>query len=475
MNIDWKNFSWENIKKKIDWKIALCCAAILLTGVTLFFVIIGGGGQTGVLGKDDITQNVSTSDTSNYKYVTDYLNAWGIRNIDIDKIVYFEKIYHAYYGYAGGMPDAFDHAKQIAEIFLSEYYDVINLDDSAAVTDAILTCYAETVADPYSIYRVPEKTDDYNTDMSGKFGGIGVQVLIDREAKTITVDSVFIDSPSDKVGVKAGDIIYSVDGRTVAELGVNNVVNHMRGDVGTSVNIVVKRGEELISFNITRDIIVEISVSHEILEGNIGYVRISTFKDNTYAQFVESIDALEAAGVKGVIFDVRLNSGGYVHTVRDMISYLIPNGHTIVSYQYQNQLPTVIKSQDDVHPTKKNADGTTLIEDHVLNVPMVVLCNEGTASSAEIFTSAIRDYRDEGLLTAKIIGMTTYKKGIMQGTYPYTDGSSATFTVAYYNPPCGVNYHGVGIVPDIEIQNTETEDLQYNKALEEIKILINAN
>ena len=465
------------MNKKLSFKEIARRGALLLLVIAISLTVVSC--DSGVIGKDDISNNISESadkNNKNYEYVADYLHIWGIKNIDLEKMVYFEKVYRIYYGYEGGMPDTFEHAKKTAEAFLEDYYDVIDLQDKTAVTDAILTCYSASFDDPYSIYRAPEKADEYNTDMSGKFGGIGVQVLVDSANKIITVEGVFINSPADKEGLEAGDIIYAVDGKTVEEIGVTNVVNHMRGDVGTVVNIVVKRGEELLSFNLTRDVIVEVTVSHQILEGNVGYVRISTFKNTTYAQFVESIDALEAAGVEGIIFDVRMNGGGYVHTACDMISYLIPSGETIVSYQYANQLATVIKSEDDVHPTKTNEDGTPLVEDHVINVPIIVLCDENTASSAEIFTSAIRDYRNAGILDATLIGTTTYKKGIMQGTYAYrTDGSSVTFTVAYYNPPCGVNYHGVGITPDIEVHNSETEDLQFAAAFDKIKELINAN
>ncbi len=458
----------NNRRNKVTFRVII---ALFLATILLSLASCGGT----VASKDSIAQNIASSESGTYSYVADYLDKWGIKNIDLNKVAYFERVYNSVYGYEGGMPDTYEHAKKTAESFLELYYDVIDLDDRDAVTNAILTCYADSVDDPYSVYRAPEKTDEYTTDMSGKFGGIGVQVLIDRELETLTVDMVFINSPADREGILVGDMIYAVDGKTISEIGVDNVVNNMRGEIGTQVNIVVKRGDTLLSFNITRDTVEEISVSHSKLEGNIGYVRISTFKDNTYAQFVESIDALEEAGVEGIIFDLRLNTGGYLHTVCDMISYLVPNGQTIVSYQYVNQPQVVIKSESDVHPTKKDADGNALVEDHTLDLPMVVLCNEYTASSAEIFTSAIRDYRDFGILDAKIIGTVTYKKGIMQGTYMYNDYSSVTLTVAYYNPPCGENYHGIGITPDIEIQNTATEDLQYNRALEEIKNLMNAN
>ena len=460
----------------LNFKSALRRAILLLLVIVISLSVVSCDAK--VLDKSDIADNISSSDSSKktYEYVADYLRSWGIKNFDLEKVVYFERVYRAYYGYENGMPDTLEHAKKTAEAFIEEYYDVIDLNNKTQVTDAILTCYSRTIGDPYSIYRVPEQSDEYSMDMSGKFGGIGVEVIIDGVENTITVNSVFIDSPAEKAGMRAGDEIRAVNGISVEEIGLNNVVYHMRGDIGRAVTIVVKRGEELISLNIVRDVITEISANYTILEGNIGYLRVSTFKENTYAQFVACVDALEAAGVDGIIMDVRLNGGGYVKTACDMISYLIPNDHTIVSYQYQNQLPTVIKSQDDVHPTKKNEDGTPLVEDHVLNIPIVVLCDENTASSAEIFTAAIRDHRNDRLIDATIVGTTTYKKGIIQATYLYrADNSTVTFTIAYYNPPCGTNFHGVGISPDVEVHNSETEDLQYIAALEELNKLINAN
>jgi carboxyl-terminal processing protease len=142
---------------------------------------------------------------------------------------------------------------------------------------------------------------------------------------------------------------------------------------------------------------------------------------------------------------------------------------------------TELQSEADV----KGENGAEDV-DHAINVPIVVICNEYTASSGEIFTAAVRDYRDSKLLKATIVGTTTYKKGIMQNTYTYVDGSSATFTVAYYNPPCGINYHGVGVSPDVKVELPEAErdpetgdllpvnDTQLEAAIEEMNKLINA-
>ena len=193
-------------------------------------------------------------------------------------------------------------------------------------------------------------------------------------------------------------------------------------------------------------------------------MRIVSFKKNTFDQFVNAIDALEAANVKGIVFDVRGNPGGYVDSVCDVISYIIPTGHTVLSYQYKGRPATELKSTDDAKNT-----------DHVIDLPITVICNEYTASAGEIFTAAIRDYRDEGLLRASIVGTNTFGKGIMQNTYYYLDDSSVTLTVAYYNPPCGENYHGKGVAPDVVIENTAEEDLQLLTAYAELLELINAN
>ena len=130
-----------------------------------------------------------------------------------------------------------------------------------------------------------------------------------------------------------------------------------------------------------------------------------------------------------------------------------------------------MNSLDDVHPK------TGETSDHVLNVPAIVLCNQYTASSAEIFTSALRDYSDTGLVNVTVVGEKTYGKGIMQSAlyYSATDTSTLTFTSAYYNPPSGVNYHGIGITPDLTVANSETEDLQLAAAINELKALINEN
>jgi carboxyl-terminal processing protease len=302
------------------------------------------------------------------------------------------------------------------------------------------------------------------TDMSGKFGGIGVMVEYNDLDESIMVSTVYPDSPAEKAGIKVGDYIHAVDGKTVEELGYLNAVNYVRGEIGTSVEITVLRGEELVTVTAIRGEVEELNVVYEIDdEKQIGYVQIVSFKENTFPQFKEAIDSLESAGVKGIIFDLRNNPGGYVDSVLSVISYLIPNDVPVMSYQYKGRDKIELKSKDQG-------------EDHVVNLPFVVICNQYTASAGEIFTAAIRDYRNDKMLEAKIVGVNTYGKGIMQSSYYYPmDKSTVTFTVAYYNPPCKINYHGTGVTPDVIVEIENNTDTQYEAAVKELQNLISDN
>ena len=424
--------------------------------------------------REEIEANVTQS-TANRTYAYQYLSLWGVPAFDNAKFFYFENIVTSCYNYSE-LPAVREHAKMTVNYFLEYYYSKIDLSNKTAVTDALLTCYVAVLGDRYSLYREPVETENYQADMSGKFGGIGVMVEYDHDNEQISVSSVLIGSPAEAAGIKAGDLICLVDGKSVEEIGYLNVVSHVRGEIGTSVDLTVMRDGKYITFNIIRSEIDDTNVYYEIDdETGFGYVQIISFKSNTYAQFTKAIDELENAGVKGVIFDLRGNPGGYVSSVCNVISYIMPTGYTVVTYQQRGKSITERKTQPD---------GFT---DHVLDLPMVIICDENTASASEIFTSAIRDYRNSNLINATIVGTTTFKKGILQTEYSYIDGSTVTLTTAFYCPPSGVNYHGVGITPDVYVElpqaelDEETgkylpvEDTQLNAAIEELEKLVNAN
>ena len=416
--------------------------------------------------KNQLETNIGNSEEiARYNYVAQYLREWNLPLFNQTKFKYFEDYFQRYFNLEGGLPSTYNHAKETASLFTENYYDSIDVNDKNAVTDALLDCYVRATGDVYSAYRPPVETEDFQTDMSGKFGGIGVMVEYNDQDKTIMINTVYPGSPAEKAGIQTGDFIYAVDGKTITELGYTNAVNYVRGEIGTNVELELIRDGKHITVTATRAEVEEFNVVYEIIEEeNLGYVQIVAFKGNTFDQFKEAIDSLEAAKVDGIIFDLRGNPGGYVDSVIAVISYLIPDGETIMSYQYKGRDKVVLVSDDE---------GT----DHVVNLPFVVICNEYTASAGEIFTAAIRDYRNDKMLNATIVGTTTYKKGIMQSSFYYpVDQSTVTMTVAYYNPPCGENYHGIGVTPDVVVENTsDTVDLQLNSALEEMKKLLNAN
>lgn len=415
--------------------------------------------------KEELIYNLQESkENKRYKYVADYLKEWGLPRFDGIKFMYMEELVQQLYNYGDGLPSVYTHALDTAELFVEYLYDDTELSDKTAVTDALLACYSTAIGDPYTIYRPPVETEEFETDMSGKFGGIGVMVEYDHTNMTISVGMVNIGSPAEKAGLKAGDLIYAIDGKTVEEVGYLEAVNLVRGKIGTNVDITVLRNGEYITYSVTRAEIEEINVSYELdTTSKVGYIKIAQFKDNTFEQFVDAITYMERNDAVGIVFDLRGNPGGFLRSVTDVISYLIPNGNRVVSYQYKGQSETVYVTEDD-----------SIGHDHVVNLPFVVICNERTASAGEIFTAALRDYRDQKILNATIVGTTTYKKGIMQNTYYYLDGSSITMTIAYYNPPSGVNYHGIGVTPDVVIENTDSElDLQLEAAYIEMQKLLN--
>lgn len=450
------------LNKKLIIGLATLITVLAVSASTLFFC---SPFTYEAATKEEISQNVESAVDSGESFVTPYLREWGLPGFDNAKMYTFELYFRGYYNYDGGMPDCLSHAKELTKLFLHNYFDIIDRENREAVTDALLTCYVAVLDDPYAVYRPYEATEDYFGDMSGKFGGIGVMIEYNYENNTLKISNVYENSPSEQAGIQNGDFIIAVDGKTIEEIGLDNVVYHVRGEIGTYVELTLLRGDEEITVSVLRAQVEEINASYEMdYESGLGYIRIVSFKDNTFEQFKKAVDTLEAAGAKGIVFDLRATPGGYLYSVADVVSYLVPTGHTVVSYQYKNSKPEVM--------TTKN-DGDT---DHVIDIPFVVLCDGSTASAGEIFTSAMRDYRIDGLVKCSIVGTRTYGKGIMQNTFTYNpDGSSTTMTVAYYSPPSGNNYHGIGVTPDVIVELEPGADNQLEEAYKELNRLINEN
>jgi carboxyl-terminal processing protease len=277
----------------------------------------------------------------------------------------------------------------------------------------------------------------------------------------ILVARVMQDSPAKRDGLMEGDIITAVDGHAVLDIGYENAVNLFMGESGTKVSFEVLRGTEEWEVTVTRGMYDPQTVFAETVtvEGELyGYIQILQFEFSTSNQFISAVDKLMEMGAKGFVFDVRDNPGGYIDAAIAMLDYLLPEG-PIVHFEARGEIETV------------SSDA------HSVDLPMVVLVNGGTASSSELFASALKDYGK-----AEIVGEQTYGKGCVQEGIVLSDGSIIYITMYLYNPPFSENYDGVGIMPDHPIylvkawRSTDVllipheEDNQLGKALDVLHI-----
>ena len=238
--------------------------------------------------------------------------------------------------------------------------------------------------------------------------------------------------------------MIAVEGEDIASIGSQGTINRIRGEIGTSVNLTLSRDGVPYTVSVTREEVVEVTASGKMLEGNIGYIKITSFDDTTYAQFVSAHRTLSEAGAESFVFDVRTTPGGALNSVVAILEYIQPDGD-ICHMRYKNTGNNrTIKGIADVDPTYMGREGRVYYENHKIDLPMTVLANENTASAGELFTSTLRDR-----LSVEVIGAVTYGKGVGQsGGNVTSDGSFVMLTYFYYDPPTSGNYNGVGITPD---------------------------
>lgn len=403
-----------------------------------------------VLEKDEILANIDavSGEDLGYTYVSSYLKKYGVSNINSYKLNNIEnQLEEQFYKQ---IPEEKELAKVIALLFVQDYYDTTDLDNKEAVTDAILKCMFDSIDDPYAYYRTRKEFEEYLDSLEGgeEFVGIGIQV----NKETLEISMVFKDSGAEAAGIKPGDVIVGVDDKTLEDTPKEELINLIRGEPDTTVKVIVKRGEELLEFVATRQLLTERSVYYEMHEGGIGYIQLIQFLGDTPAQFKEAVDYLEANGATSLVVDVRYNPGGLLNSVVEIIDYLVPDkeDRRIGSYT-ELGIPHVFYTGDG----------------HSVDLPIVVICNEYTASAGELFTAAMRDYGNEGALKTAIVGTTTYGKGVAQNSFTLYDLSGITFTIGYFNPPSDVNFNGVGVVPDIAVEETEEKDAPLLRAEEE--------
>ena len=330
--------------------------------------------------------------------------------------------------------------------------------DDQEVIDGIYKGIFNSLGDDYSCYYTADEYKKFMEVTQGNYEGIGAYISTNSEGYCYIV-APMKDSPAEEAGLKSGDIIYKVNGEVVTGKSSDEIVALIKGKEGTSVKVSVAReGEEdYLDFNVKRRKIESPTVSYEVKKDNIGYIAVSSFDNVTTNQFKEALTELQKKKVKGVVIDLRNNPGGNLDVVVDMLDLFLPKDKLIVYTEDKNG-----KRQDTYKARKPIA----------FSVPMTVLVNENSASASEIFAGTIKDY---GL--GKIVGKTTFGKGIVQTVVPLNDGSAIKFTIAKYFTPKGKYIHGKGIKPDVEIDFNTKEyannktDTQLDMAISQVKKL----
>lgn len=326
--------------------------------------------------------------------------------------------------------------------------------DEEALQEGLYKGYIEALGDPYSAYYDEEETKELNEAITGEFCGIGALMSQDKSTGLITIVQVYENSPASEAGLKEKDILYKVDGKDIFDKSLNEVVNKVRGEEGSRVELTVLRGEdgEEVTMTATRRVIQSHTVESQVLEGDIGVLSVSEFGTVTKDQYKNALEELENQGIQGLIVDLRGNPGGSLDVVVDILDEMLPEG-MIVS----------VKDKDG------KVEEYTSDDEHQFRKPLVVLVDGNSASASEIYAGAIQDY---GI--GQIVGTQTYGKGVVQQIYDLKDGSCVKLTIAEYLTPKGRSIDGEGITPDVEVEYERDEnrpdyDNQMEKALELIK------
>ncbi len=340
--------------------------------------------------------------------------------------------------------------------YIIESYQV-DADKKPATDDDLLHGAAkgmvEAWKDPYTRFVSPNQLKDEEIELEGHYGGLGMYVG-ERDGMILVI-SPMEDSPAEKAGLKPKDQIVKVDDEVVVGWTSDKVVQKLRGEPDTKVTVWVRREgeEELLSFEITREIINLKSVRYEMLSDDIGYLRLTQFKHNTAEDARKGVREMIKDGMKALILDLRNNGGGLLDASVKIVSMFVRNGLVVET-----------KGRTERANEKYYVDKSSFLT----SVPMVVLINSGSASASEIVAGALNDRG-----RAKLIGEKSFGKGSVQTLFPLTDGSGIYVTIARYYTPSGKVIDHVGLSPDIEVKGefsrNISEDVQLQRAVEEVK------
>ncbi len=346
---------------------------------------------------------------------------------------------------------SFDKLYEVRDVINSQYYQDIDQD---ALVEGAIKGMVNSIGDPYTVFFNEEEYEDFNDDGDGNYVGIGVIVGI-KEDKIVVI-TPFEGSPAFEAGLRSGDFITKVEGVEYKGTDLDKAVSVIKGQEGEPVTLTILRNDEEQEITIVRASITMVNVESEMLEGDIAHVTMLQFSNDTAKQVREAMEGLRDQGAKGYILDLRGNPGGFLDEAVDVASLFIEKDKTI--------LYTLDKY--DQKKEYRSYGGNFIGE------PLVVLIDGGSASASEVVSGALKDYG-----VATLIGQKSFGKGIVQMVYQVGSGEAVKVTVSSYYSPDGINIHGEGIVPDIEVAIpedvevpiTKENDTQLQKAVEVLR------
>jgi len=342
--------------------------------------------------------------------------------------------------------DLYEKIDLFGEVLEKIKEDYVEEVDQADVMDSAINGVLQSL-DPYSSYMSPELFKSMQTETKGEFGGLGIEISM--EAGIVRVISPIDNTPAAKAGIKAGDYIVKIEGEQVQGKSLMEAVKLMRGPVDTSINITVRRKgqKKAIEFNIKREIIEVRSIDAKIIEKKVGYVRLKSFNENSDEQVFKKIKEFEKKNKPiGYIFDLRNNPGGLLNQAISITDFFLDDGE-ILSTKGR-------KTFENRKFFARKGDG-------INGKPIIVLINNGSASASEIFAGALKDHK-----RAIILGEQTYGKGSVQSIIPLQNGGGMRLTISKYYLPSGISISGIGVKPDIFVEergenfkiNTDTDN-----------------
>ncbi|HBW14118.1 MAG TPA: peptidase S41 [Proteiniclasticum sp.] len=343
---------------------------------------------------------------------------------------------------------SFDKLFEVKDVLHQQYYQ--DIDDEALLEGAIKGM-VDAVGDPYTVFFNQEEYQEFQDDGQGNYVGIGVMVGI-KEDKIVVI-TPFEGSPAYEAGIRAGDFILKVEGVEYKGSEMDKAVSVIKGEEGKPVTLTISQNGVEKDVTIVRASITLVNVQSEMVAGNIGHVTMLQFTNNTAKQVREAMEELKAQGAEGYILDLRGNPGGYLDEAVDTASLFVEKGKTV--------LYTLDKAQQKREYLSKGGD--------FIGAPLVVLLDEGSASASEVVAGALKDYK-----AATIVGQKSFGKGIVQMVFNVGNKEGVKVTVSSYYSPNGINIHGEGILPDVEVQLPEgveapltiDNDTQLQKAVE---------